>query len=61
MNYHNEILNLSPSSRTCNLIALEREKALGKFRLRFIQVMINSHEILDKDDAFNLIKESERI
>ena len=40
---------------------LDREIEMGQLKLRYIQLLRDAHKILGKEDAIDLIKESEVI
>ena len=63
MSHHNATLNFShaPYKNKASLSELDREIEMGELRLRYIQLMRDAHKILGKEDAIDLIKESEGI
>ena len=63
MSHHNAILNFSYAlyQNKAALNSLDREIEMGELRLRYIQLMRDVHNTLGKDDAIDLIKESEGI
>ena len=63
MSHHNDTLNFShaPYKNKSSLSELDREIEMGQLRLRYIQLMRDAHQTLGKEDATNLIKESEGI
>ena len=63
MSHHNATLNFSrsPYDQKTSLSELDREIEMGELRLRYIQLMRDVHMRLGKQDAINLIKDSEVI
>ena len=63
MSHHNATLSLShaPYKNKVSLSELDREIEMGELRLRYIQLMRDAHKTLGKEDAIELIKESEGI
>tara|TARA_B100000579_G_scaffold35178_1_gene24602 strand:- start:212 stop:421 length:210 start_codon:yes stop_codon:yes gene_type:complete len=63
MTHHNATLNFShaPYRNKSSLSELDREIVMGELRLRYVQLMRDAHKSLGKQDAINLIKESEGI
>ena len=63
MSHHNATLNFShaPYKNKASLSELDREIEMGELRLRYIQLMRDVHKTLGKEDAIELIKESEGI
>ena len=63
MSHHNATLNFShaPYKNKTSLSELDREIQMGELRLRYIQLMRDAHKTLGKEDAIDLIKESEGI
>ena len=63
MSHHNAALNFShaPYKNKASLSELDREIEMGELRLRYIQLMRDVHKTLGKEDAIELIKESEGI
>ena len=63
MSYHNATINFShaPYKNKVSLSELDREIEMGELRLRYIQLMRDVHKTLGKEDAIELIKESEGI
>ena len=63
MSHHNATLNFShaPYKNKADLTELDREIEMGELRLRYIQLMREIHKTLGKEDAIELIKESESI
>ena len=63
MSHHNATLNFShaPYKHKASIGELDREIEMGELRLRYIQLMRDAHKILGKEDAIELIKESEGI
>ena len=63
MSHHNATLNFShaPYKNKASLSELDREIEMGELRLRYIQLMWDVHKTLGKEDAIELIKESEGI
>ena len=63
MSHHNATLNFShaPYKNKASLSELDREIEMGELRLRYIQLMRDAHKILGKEEAIDLLKESEGI
>ena len=63
MSPHNATINFShaPYKNKASLSELDREIEMGELRLRYIQLMRDVHKTLGKEDAIELIKESEGI
>ena len=63
MSRHNATLNFShaPYKNKASLSELDREIEMGELRLRYVQLMRDVHKTLGKEDAIELIKESEGI
>ncbi len=63
MSHHNATLNFShaPYKYKTSSSKLDREIVLAELRLRYIQLLRDVHETLGKEDAIELIKESEGI
>ncbi len=63
MSHHNANLKFShaPYKNKSSSNQLDREIELGELRLRYIQLMRDAHKTLGKEDAIELIKESEGI
>ena len=63
MSNHNTTLNFShsPYKNQTSLSELDREIEMGQLRLRYIQLMRDVYKTLGKEDAIDLIKESEGI
>ena len=63
MSQYNVTLNFShaPNKSKASLSVLDREIEMGELRLRYIQLMRDAHKTLGKEDAIDLIKESENI
>ena len=63
MSHHNSTLNFSHATNKhkASIGELDREIEMGELRLRYIQLMRDAHKILGKEDAIELIKESEGI
>ena len=63
MSHHNATLNFShsPYKNKASLSELDREIEMGELRLRYIQLMRDAHKTLGREDAIELIKESESI
>ena len=63
MSHHNGTLNFShaPYKNKSSLSELDREIEMGELRLRYIQLMRDVHNTFGRDDAIELIKESESI
>tara|TARA_B100000579_G_C22612511_1_gene747934 strand:- start:437 stop:646 length:210 start_codon:yes stop_codon:yes gene_type:complete len=63
MSHHNTNLNFShaPYKSKVFLNELDREIEMGQLKLRYIQLLRDAHKILGKEDAIDLIKESEVI
>ncbi len=63
MSHHNSTLNFShaPYENKASLSELDREIEMGELRLRYIQLMRDAHKTLGKEDAIDLMKESEGI
>ena len=63
MSHHNATFNFShaPYKNKSSLSELDREIEMGELRLRYIQLMRDVHKTLGKEDAIELIKESEGI
>ena len=63
MSHHNTTLDFShaPYKNKASLSELDREIEMGELRLRYIQLMRDAHNTLGKENAINLIKESEGI
>ncbi len=63
MSHHNATLSFShaPYKNKVSLSELDREIEMGELRLRYIQLMRDAHKTLGKEDAIDLIKESEGI
>ena len=63
MIHHNATLNFShaPYKNKASLSELDREIEMGELRLRYIQLMRDVHKTLGREDAIELIKESEAI
>ena len=63
MSHHNGTLNFShaPYKNKASLSELDREIETGELRLRYIQLMRDVHKTLGKEEAIELIKESEGI
>ena len=63
MSHHNATINFShaPYKNKSSLSELDREIEMGELRLRYIQLMRDAHKTLGKEDAIELIKESEGI
>ena len=63
MSHHNATLNFShaPYKKNASSGELDREIEMGELRLRYIQLMRDAHKTLGKEDAIDLIKESEGI
>ena len=51
----------APYKNKLSLSESDREIEIGELRLRYIQLIRDDHKTLGKEDAINLIKESERI
>ena len=63
MSHRNAIFNYShaPYRNKASLSELDREIEMGEIRLRYIQLMRDVHKTFGKEDAIELIKESEGI
>ena len=63
MSQYNSTLNFSyaPYKNKASLSELDREIEMGEIRLRYIQLMKDVHKTFGKEDAIELIKESEDI
>ena len=62
MSHHNTTLNFSHSPyKSISTSALDRNIEMGELRLRYIQLMRDIHKSLGKEEAINLIEESEGI
>ena len=63
MSHHNATLNFSHATykNKVSLSKLDREIETGELRLRYIQLMRDVHKTLGKEEAIELIKESEGI
>ena len=63
MNHHNATLDFShaPYENKVSLNELDREIEMGELRLRYVQLMRDAYKTLGKEDAIDLIKESECI
>ena len=63
MSHHNATLNFShaPNKNKASLSELDREIEMGELRLRYIQLMRDAQKTLGKEDAIDLIKDSEKI
>ncbi len=63
MSHHNATLDFSyaPYKNKASLSELDREIEMGELRLRYIQLMRDIYKTLGKEDAIELIKESDGI
>ena len=63
MSHHNTTLNFSHAHYDKKAFPhdLDREIEMGELRLRYMQLMRDTHKTLGKDDAIELIKELEDI
>ena len=55
------VFSHAPHKNKASLSELDRQIAMGELRLRYIQLMKDVHKTLGKEDAIELIKESESI
>tara|TARA_B100000965_G_C19344994_1_gene649125 strand:+ start:113 stop:334 length:222 start_codon:yes stop_codon:yes gene_type:complete len=62
MSHHNAYPNAkAPFQDKSTLNDLDREIEKGELRLRYIQLMRDAHNTFGKEDAIDLIRESEKI